>query len=330
MNTGAFLNTEDNRDIDYSRIAGAVSLPSKHITDISMIPVLNQPYGTCVAHALATVKMYQEYKEGGKVKKLSRRYLYALARKLSPYTGEGLFPRDGAKTLYDNGILEPDDIDSGTKDHADYESYKPTDDIIAKAKVNGVKGYAFVPFLNLSEVKKAIVNEGVVSGTLAYNGMGWATTDGFIQKPEPLESYHYIALYGYEDKDGDTIFYFRNSWSENWGNKGNGSFKWSDYQNYMYDVIAFTDIPKEIIEDAKKTQYIFVTTMKFGDRAPEVKKLQERLREDGYFKHPTNTGYFGEVTRVAVIAFQKANGLIADGIIGRNSRAILNQPKKKV
>lgn len=118
--TGALKNPKDNRDIKYTDLpASAVSLPSKHITDISMIPVLDQgALGTCVAHAIATVKMYQEYKETGVVPKFSRRFIYALARTLSPYGADmGLFPRDGAKTLKDNGILEPDTIDDNTLPH---------------------------------------------------------------------------------------------------------------------------------------------------------------------------------------------------------------------
>lgn len=60
-NTGALLNPKDNRDILYSKFAQAISLPSKQITDITMLPVLNQGYlGTCVAHTIAFIKMYQE------------------------------------------------------------------------------------------------------------------------------------------------------------------------------------------------------------------------------------------------------------------------------
>jgi hypothetical protein len=326
MKTGAFLNQEDNRDIDYSRIAGTASLPSKHITNISMIPVLNQGHiGSCVSHAIATTKMYQEYE--GTVKRLSRRYHYSLARKLSPYIGEGLFPRDGAKALFQNGMRDPDDIDVPLTTHADYESYVPTQKEIEEAKKHGVKGYAFIPFGNLIELKKAIVNEGVITATLAYDGCAWSQTP--LGKPTTIESYHYVAIYGYEDKDGDTILHARNSWGEGWGDKGNFTFKWSDYVFFVYDAIAFTDIPKELIEEAKNTQYIFTTTMRRGDRSPEVVKLQERLREKRFFNHPTNTGFFGDVTHRAVVAYQRANGLQADGIVGARTRAILNQPKKK-
>lgn len=55
--------------------------------------------------------------------------------------------------------------------------------------------------------------------------------------------------------------------------------------------------------------------LKEGSSGEAVKALQLKLKELGYFSG-TGTGYYGVVTRTAVIAFQKANGLNADGISG--------------
>lgn len=70
---------------------------------------------------------------------------------------------------------------------------------------------------------------------------------------------------------------------------------------------------------------IFIHTLRVGWRGAEVKQLQQKLRELGYFKYPTNTGYFGYITRAAVIAFQKARGLAPyPGWVGPLTRAALN------
>ncbi len=53
----------------------------------------------------------------------------------------------------------------------------------------------------------------------------------------------------------------------------------------------------------------------FGDEDQYVKKLQQALYDGGYLK-TRPTGYFGEATLAAVIAFQKKKGLTADGIAG--------------
>jgi len=57
----------------------------------------------------------------------------------------------------------------------------------------------------------------------------------------------------------------------------------------------------------------------------EVKQLQLKLKELGYFTHPEITGYFGMVTRNAVVKMQKANGLVPyPGFVGPQTRAKLN------
>ncbi len=55
--------------------------------------------------------------------------------------------------------------------------------------------------------------------------------------------------------------------------------------------------------------------LKEGSSGEAVQALQLKLKELGYFSG-TATGNYGTVTRSAAIAFQKANGLSADGIVG--------------
>ena len=55
---------------------------------------------------------------------------------------------------------------------------------------------------------------------------------------------------------------------------------------------------------------------------PEVEELQARLKELGYYQGEID-GRFGDGTREAVMAFQKAAGLTADGIVGEKTREAL-------
>lgn len=67
-------------------------------------------------------------------------------------------------------------------------------------------------------------------------------------------------------------------------------------------------------------------TLRFSDRGEQVVYLQRRLQVKGFF--PINvdtTGYFGAITTRAVKDFQKVRGLVVDGIVGRNTRAELNE-----
>ncbi len=53
-----------------------------------------------------------------------------------------------------------------------------------------------------------------------------------------------------------------------------------------------------------------------GSRGGEVKEVQRRLKQWGYYSGAVD-GIFGAGTKKAVIAFQKKNGLTADGIVGK-------------
>ena len=57
-------------------------------------------------------------------------------------------------------------------------------------------------------------------------------------------------------------------------------------------------------------------TLLLGSRSSDVKTLQELLNAKGYNAGSVD-GIFGKNTRAAVLAFQNANGLAADGIVGK-------------
>lgn len=59
-----------------------------------------------------------------------------------------------------------------------------------------------------------------------------------------------------------------------------------------------------------------VAILKQGSQGGEVKEVQRRLKLWGYYKGNAD-GIFGAGTRAAVIAFQKKNGLKADGVVGK-------------
>ena len=62
--------------------------------------------------------------------------------------------------------------------------------------------------------------------------------------------------------------------------------------------------------------------LKQGSRGDSVKTVQQKLIRWGYLKGSAD-GIFGVKTKAAVIAFQKKNGLTADGIIGTRTAQAL-------
>ncbi|WP_054636535.1 NlpC/P60 family protein [Thalassobacillus sp. C254] len=64
-------------------------------------------------------------------------------------------------------------------------------------------------------------------------------------------------------------------------------------------------------------------TLRAGMSNGEVSQLQETLKEEGHFNHSV-TGYFGPITRQAVIDFQREQNIQVDGIVGPQTFGEMN------
>ncbi len=63
--------------------------------------------------------------------------------------------------------------------------------------------------------------------------------------------------------------------------------------------------------------------LKKGSQNKEVKNVQIALMQLGYFDYSKATGYYGSITAKAVRNFQEEYGLIADGVVGYNTKKVL-------
>ena len=70
------------------------------------------------------------------------------------------------------------------------------------------------------------------------------------------------------------------------------------------------DVAVELAVDA--------AVLRQGSTGGEVKEVQRRLKQWGYYSGAVD-GIFGAGTKQAVIAFQKKNGLTADGVVGKDT-----------
>lgn len=68
---------------------------------------------------------------------------------------------------------------------------------------------------------------------------------------------------------------------------------------------------------------------KMGSAGGEVSQIQSVLKDEGYYTGSIDE-IFGTKTKNAVIAFQKANGLTADGIVGSATLSALNITQSNV
>jgi len=80
---------------------------------------------------------------------------------------------------------------------------------------------------------------------------------------------------------------------------------------------------EEILSIGNKNKLVYNRLLKQGNKGNDVEAVQGSLNRHGYDPNGID-GIFGKGTRNAVIAFQRANGLDTDGLVGRSTIAKLN------
>ncbi len=301
---GMLPSPEDSRNIPIGQVQGEVPIPYTHITDISMLGVNNQgSKPRCVGESITKIAEYYVFKKTGEVVKFDPEALYKQCK-----LEDGIPEVAGTYATVAIKIAVRDGIDKIGKDSND----------------KFADGYAFVPN-NLHAIANAIFQNGMVTIGLMINS-NWFK--GIIGKALSSIGGHQVSLHGYSITE-EKVFGI-NSWGTKWigniagyidGRVKPGFFValFDDIRDSVINIIAIVPIPKEILEDAKNSQYIFVTDMKIGSSGFEVSKLQER------FGIIPTTGYFGSITKSKVIDFQRSKGLPADGAVGPMTRAELNK-----
>ena len=88
-------------------------------------------------------------------------------------------------------------------------------------------------------------------------------------------------------------------------------------------VLSLTAVTVTAVNANYKAPTAFtVATYRVGSSGSTVKTIQQKLKNWGYYTGAVD-GIFGAKTKSAVIYFQKKNGLVADGIVGKATLAAL-------
>lgn len=307
---GAYESPQDARNIDISTVQQPISIPDEFETILPAVE--NQgSKGKCVGSGMH--KIAELYLSKDNSLDLSDDDLYEQCKLIDGIPDmSGTYPSIGAKVLCTYGVATVEAYNS--KDSTKIKESR------AKHKMDG---YAFVP-ADFNVICQTIYQKKAIGAAFLID-TNWF--NGKITKVLKSIGRHYTVLKGY--KMSSKTLKGRNSWGVGWigyiagivnSSVKSGEFEvlWDDVKDTIGDIIAFTYIPPQILEEVKKTNYRFTSDMKLGSSGYEVTKLQERLGIS-----PT-TGYFGQITKAKVIEYQIKNNIQNTGTVGPVTRKSLN------
>lgn len=161
---------------------------------------------------------------------------------------------------------------------------------------------------NIDEIALAIrENKGCIIGIYGKNNGTWQSKFPLPPTSLPQAWAHWLYCGKALMINGKKYIGFINSWGESVGDKG-WQYISEDYMKYIWSCWTMVyNFPL----------FKFTKTLKFGMTNNDVKQLQKRL---GVIQ----TGFFGILTRRAVINYQISHGLKGDGICGILTRQKLN------
>ncbi len=241
--------------------------PASFKADISGIPVYDQQkVPDCVENAITFVKKYHLLKNYNLSLDLSRRFLatWTVLKDGTPLE-EGTSVENALYEAHKRGICESRFL---ADDHSlDTVTFSDPKNLTAAANDNGVthtiESYAFATDRSDNGLKNAIYQNGVIVVGAVINQNWWTKVTGEVswRKEDILPirppathdrnidttlSGHCFVLYGYDEQ----YFYFRNSFSDQWGDAGDGYFK-VDELPFVYEAATIIDITPEQVQAIK-------------------------------------------------------------------------------
>lgn len=109
-------------------------------------------------------------------------------------------------------------------------------------------------------------------------------------------------------------------WWRKTRSKGNGNWGQSSEYTYQGCIYLPENVNTDVVQAAKNklTSTVQLPTLMMGSSGQAVKALQAILTAEGYATGGTD-GEFGRNTCAALTAYQRAHGLTADGICGKET-----------
>lgn len=310
LGTGAKASKKDKRNVQYSSVAFATTGLVKGGIIYKPEDIDHQhQVGICTAISRTQLRT----KQTGR--KYSPEFQYLLQKK---FYDQAWF--EGSSVLVANKVAKkygflPAVFWTATTEQDRYLPYSKyieklkaiSDDeinVLLKLCIDPIAGYAQVDVTDAQAIAKAINDSQ--AGLLCRYGCqknwwtpSWKAKDINPLKWAPETSGHAIINSYFDYSDGKSMQKLANTWGPTWCLEGSADINWDNYK--MNE--AFVDL-------LENPMFKFTKTMKLYDKNDDVKELQKRLQV-----LPTS-GWFGPLTKRAVVKYQLAHNLVGDGIVG--------------
>jgi len=206
---------EDKRDFLVGSIyTTPVVLPDTLDYRDELPPVRDQGrQGSCSAQTAACMKEWQERQDVGFTEHFSPQFIYNLRENAGTY---GMYPRDTMKILSNEGIVPEKDYPYGSM-------YEISEELKERARKYTIMGYARI--YSIADLKKSLVANGPCYAAFPVKSWGMEFWKAIPGEPEVNYGGHAVSVVGYT-KDA---FIIRNSWGEDWGDKGYTYYKFADW-----------------------------------------------------------------------------------------------------
>jgi len=294
---------------------------------------------SCVGHSGVLALGIENESEGEGFVELSPAYIY---RQRFNFPQEGMYYHDLGKICNTNGSCFSETLPTPVFER-DINNVLITNSMIQEGRTFRSKNYVFLTAPKMEQFKNISngMKEAVIISVFA-DYKEWSTDKPKLLKPnlkrEDAPIRHACVVLpnsAYEYRGVRYLIVQDSAW---FGGKNirhvPEDFVLARFRYGMY----FTNLPNPKPAPKKEAsvsfQYEFTRNLTTGMRGTDVKKLQMALKELGFFTYPKCTGYFGGVTRKAVIDFQnhfrnevlKVFGISkGTGYFGRTSKAKMHK-----
>lgn len=297
-------------------VSSAEPIPESYLTPYHGEIYHQRKIPACGSHAGAYVKNIHEGRTH------SPAYLWKRIKETDGYPPEAGTSMEAIfKALNKVGVcsstLLKNDTSLSLEEYTDSSVLTPEMD--KDALQSRIGAYAFDWKPTFESIKRAIYEHKVVLVRVEISADFWTPSwKGSDILPlgmdYPGQGGHFMILTAYDED----YIYGVNEWGKDWGD--NGTFYFG--KDYMPRV-TYTGVCFDLVE---KAPTVFKRLLKYGMKGTDVGALQKILRDKGYFpKEQSITSHFLGKTEIAVCAFQKANGLVVDGLAGDKTFAALQK-----